>query len=73
MKQSNILRARELFPGSDIVRKYTFKAIQSGDKSALLAKENHILAMELAVLRVESALLQGRDCFECLSPRGMAV
>lgn len=34
MKQSLFLRARELFLGSDIVRKYSFRIINTRDNSA---------------------------------------
>ena len=37
--------------------------------NALLAVENHQLAMSFAVLREESAHFRKKDCFECLSPR----
>lgn len=40
MNQSLFLCARELFPGSDIVRKYTFKAINTRDKSAQIRKKD---------------------------------
>jgi len=66
MEQSKILRATELFPGSDTVRKYSFKMIDTGDNCALLARANHRLAMDFAVSRGESAHFG--DCFECLPP-----
>ena len=66
MRQSYFLHAKELFPGSDIVRKYTFKTVSTRGSSALLARANHNLAMNYAILRAESALLQEKDCFECL-------
>ncbi len=73
MKQSEILRTNELFHGSDIVRKYTFKTMDTRDSYALLARENHNLAMIFAVWEEKSALFQEKDCFECLSPHKIAV
>lgn len=49
MRQSVVLRAKELFPGSDIVRKYTYKMTGTGDQCALLARENHTLSMNFAI------------------------
>ena len=72
MKQSKILRTNEVFPGSDVVRKYSFKTMLAGDSCALLARENHNLAMNFALLRERSALFQ-EDCFECLSPHKIAA
>ena len=71
---------KELFPGSDVVRKYTFKAMRLGDSYALLpdgpvppeAPVAAVILPNLAVFfalsRGESALFQKKDCFECLSP-----
>ena len=67
MKHSEILRAKELFPGSDTVRKYSFKTVITRDNCALLAGANHCLAMIIAISGEESAHFQN-DCFECLSP-----
>jgi len=52
------LRKNELFPGSDTVRKYSFDAIFLRNNSALLARANHILAMNFASTRGQSALFQ---------------
>ena len=71
MEQSKFLRAIELFPGSDTVRKYSFKMINTRDNCALLARTNHQLAMDFAISRDKSAHFQ--DCFECLSPTKNAV
>ena len=71
MKQSYLLSEKELFPGSDIVRKYTFKTMNTGDSYALLARANHQLAMNFAISRGKSAHFQ--DCFECLSPHEIAA
>ena len=57
MEQSRFLRAIEIFPGSDIVRKYSFKTVNTRDNCALLARENRQLAMDFAVSRDESALI----------------
>ena len=73
MKQSYFLRAKEVFLGSDIVRKYTFKAINVRDNYALLAKANHQLAMDFAISRERYAHFQRIDCFECLSPHETAA
>jgi hypothetical protein len=71
MKQSEFLRTKELFHGSDIVRKYTFKTVNTRDNYALLAKANHHLAMDFAISGEKSAHFQ--DCFECLSPHEIAA
>ena len=68
MKQSEILRTKELFHGSDIVRKFTFKTMNTRDNYALLARANHNLAMNFAIVRGKSTLFWEQDCFECLSP-----
>lgn len=68
MKQSYIIRAYEVFPGSDTIRKYSFKTLYTRDSYALLARANHHLAMDFAVLRGDSAHFLNNDCFECLSP-----
>lgn len=72
MKQSNFLRIKEIFPGSDIVRRYSFTTMGTRDSYALLASENHNLAMNFAISREKSALFQ-EDCFECLSPHKIAA
>lgn len=73
MKQSDFLRTKEVFPGSDIVRKYSFKTTGTRDSYALLARANHNLAMNFAVLGEQSTLFQEEDCFECLSPHEIAA
>ena len=73
MKQSKILRTDEVFPGSDIVHKYSFKTMLAGDSCALLARENHNLAMNFANSREQSAIFYREDCFECQSPHEIAV
>ncbi len=50
MKQSKFLRTKEIFPGSVIVRKYSFKTMDTRDSYALLARANHNLAMNFAIL-----------------------
>ncbi|MCL2285691.1 MAG: hypothetical protein FWC32_04925 [Firmicutes bacterium] len=57
MKQSYFTGVMELFPGSDVVRKYSFKAMRLGDNYAHLAVICPIRAALFALLRVESALL----------------
>ena len=59
----------ELFPGSDVVRKYSFKAIFLRNSSALMARANNHLAMNFAGTRGQSALFWEKDCFECIPPR----
>ena len=42
MKQFDFLRAKEIFPGSDVVRRFTFKIMDLRDRSAhfsFLAKD----------------------------------
>jgi hypothetical protein len=63
----------ELFPGSDVVRRFTRKIIDVRDSYALLAKENNRLAAAFADTRGKSALFRVKDCFECLSPHNTAV
>jgi len=65
--------AKELFPGSDIVRKYTFKTMDTRENYALLAEANHLLAHNCVNSREESALFRKKDCFECLSPHETAA
>ena len=73
MKQSELLRTMEVFPGSDIVRKYSFKTVGTRDSYALLARENHNLAMNIAISRDKSVHFQEKDCFECISPHEIAA
>ncbi len=73
MKQSNFLRTKEVFHGSDIVRRFTFRAIGTMDSYALLARKNHNLAMDFAILGEKSAHFTNKDCFECLSPHQIAA
>ena len=68
MKQSLYLRAKELFPGSETVRKFSFNIIDPRDNCALLARENEFLAINFAILGVKSARFHINDCFECPSP-----
>lgn len=64
---------RELVPGSDIMRRFTFKMIETRDNYALLARANHQLAQNFANTRGQSVLFQKKDCFECLSPHKIAA
>ena len=74
MKQSYFTDEKELFPGSDVVRKYTFKAMRLGDSYALLSAVTlPNPAIFFALSRGESALFQEKDCFECLSPHEIAA
>jgi hypothetical protein len=68
MKQSY---QKDLFPGSAIVRKYTFKMVlNTRDYSALMARANHQMSQSFVGTRGKSAIYQ--DCFECLSPHRLA-
>ena len=71
MKQSNLLCVMEVFSGSYIVRRFTFKATDTRDNCAILAVLNHQLAMDPGSSRGQSAHFQ--DCFECLSPHKIAA
>ena len=72
MKQSDFLRTKELFHGSNTVRRYTFKTITTRYNCAILAKANHQLAMRFAILRHKSARFL-QDCFKCPSPHKTAA
>lgn len=62
----NDICCKELFPGSDIVRSYTFKTAAPRGQSALLAKLNHMLTAVFAAAGEKSALFAEKpDCFEC--------
>lgn len=69
MKQSLFLRTSELFPGSDIVRKFTFKTMGTRDSYALLARANHQVAFDFANTRDKYVHFQIIDCFECQLPQ----
>jgi hypothetical protein len=73
MKQSYFTDEKELFPGSEIVRKYTFRTMRLGDSYAHLAVILPNLAAFFGLSRGEFALFQKRDCFECLSPHDIAA
>lgn len=73
MRQSNLLCAMDVFAGSDIVRRFTFKTVGTRDNCALLAVLNHQLAMIPVISREQSAHFLKNDCFECLSPYKSAV
>jgi hypothetical protein len=73
MKQSNYLREMELFFENYMVRRFSFRTLKPRGVYALLARLNHILSMGFAVLGDGCALLYNTDCFECLSPRNIAV
>jgi hypothetical protein len=67
------LKDSELFPGSDIMLRYTRKMTGTRDSYTLLARANNKLAAVFADTRVKSALFPKKDCFECLSPHDIAV
>ncbi len=66
MEQLFIDLEKELFDGSDIVRRYTFKAADQRGNSALLARANRQLAQGSAVPGEKSAHFSIDDCFVCL-------
>jgi hypothetical protein len=68
MKQSILALVREAFPGSSIVLRFSFKAIRTRDNCALLAVQNHRLAMIPVISMGQSAHFWKTDCFECLPP-----
>ena len=57
-------RVDELFPGSGIVRKYSFEAIFLRDNSALLARAEHQLAMNFAINKGVVCPFSEKDCFD---------
>jgi hypothetical protein len=63
----------ELYPGSNIVRRFTFKMINTRDSYALLARANNQLAAVFAGWGEQSALFQKKGRFECLSPHNIAA
>jgi hypothetical protein len=70
------LQNRELYPGSDVVRRFTRKITDIRDNYALLAllaNANDQLTAVFADTREKSALFSKKDCFECLSPHNIAV
>ena len=76
MKQLTDKRAKELFHGSDIVRKYTFKTVSTGDSYALLGRSYRRMVSTLALFRDNSAHFQQKqqkNCFECHSPHEIAA
>ena len=73
MKQSFYAGIRELFHGSSVVRKYTFKTLNSWDSRALLSRADHQLSQEYTVSGYKCAHFLITDCFECLSPHNTAA
>ena len=73
MKRSIILHSEELFPGSDTVRKYTFKMTDTGNNCVLLAKANHRLAHDFAIKGISVPFFKDKIVFECLPPHKIAV
>lgn len=71
--QSLFLRTKELFLGSDVVRKYSFKTVNTRDNCALFARANHQLAQNVSDTRDTSAHSHNNDCFECLSPHNISA
>ena len=57
MTQTAISHAKELFPGSDAVRKFTYKFADTGDSCALLSRAHHQLSQAAALSWGKCALL----------------
>jgi len=68
LRQFDLRHKLNVFLGSDIVRRFTFKTMGAWDSCALLAVFNHQLAMEAAYAGEQSAHFGKANCFECLSP-----
>jgi len=70
IKLSLYLRMRELFPGIEILRKFSFNTFVIRDYCALLAAVILRLSMGFADFGAKSAHFYiYNDCFVCLSPR----
>lgn len=67
MKQFNLNLQKEVFHGSNVVLRFSFKTMRAWDGCALLAVQNHLLAMAHSISRGQSAHFWKKDCFECLS------
>jgi len=68
LRQFGLRYILDVFLGSDVVRRFTFKTMGAWDSCALLAVSNHQLAMESAYAWEQSAHFERVNCFECLSP-----
>ena len=73
MKQLEALSVVEVFHISNLVLRLTFKTMDTRDNCAILAVENHQLAMNLVISRGQSDHFWKEDCFDCLSPHKIAV
>ena len=73
MMQLSDEKAKELFSGSDIVRRYTFKTVSAGDSYALLGRSYRRMVSTRALCRENSAHFQQKNCFECHSPHEIAA
>lgn len=67
MKYSVDFVSKEVFPGSEIVRKFAFKITNVRDNCALFTIVSPVQTADFALTRGKSAHLQKTDCFECLS------
>jgi len=79
MKQSRVLLSKEVFPGSDVVHRFSFRAMDLRDNCALLAVQNHhpgcmgeqfakqttSLAMTPAISRGQSAHFWNFSSIDC--------
>ena len=68
MKQYGVQYLEEVFHGSDVVLRFTFKTAKTRGNCAHLAVFNRQLAHGFSLLRDKYAHLWEHDCFECLSP-----
>jgi len=68
MEQSLFCHENELFPNNEFVKKQSFKAFDTGAKSALLYVVCLIQTAAKGLMRGKSAHFQTQteDCFECL-------
>jgi len=67
MKQTYFTGVKELFPGSNVIRNFSFKAAKIRDSWALLSVANRQTA-HFVIIREGSAHFRKQSCFECLSP-----
>ncbi|MCL2527669.1 MAG: hypothetical protein FWE42_04540 [Defluviitaleaceae bacterium] len=68
LKQLGVQYLEEVFHGSDVILRFTFKTSKIRGNCAHLAVLFRNLAHGFSFLRDKSAHLWENDCFECLSP-----
>ena len=71
MRQVGFICTEELFEGSDVVRRFTFKTVNTRDSYVDFSGNNCHISMGFGVSRDSCAYLY--DCFECLSPLKVAA